>query len=131
MRRCAFLLSIVLVVTAPDHLAVWIVAVPHLAAIEMTAVAAHDSAGKAAISAVLPFQFFPARELNLNQIKYVRIYDRRMAVLHIILRHLAFVHLHLLREEVRAVGLLQKRIADVLLVPQYSRFYTMCAVGAS
>ena len=100
-------------IAAPDDFSIRIIAVPNLAAIEMTAVSAYNSAGKAAISAVLTLQRFPAHELNLNQIKNVRVHNRRMAVLHIILRHFTFVYLHFLRQEVRAIGLLQKCIALV------------------
>ena len=59
-----------------------------------------------------PFQF------SLYRVKLVRLYDRRVAALNEKLWHLAFVFLHLLREEIHGEFLLQQRIAAILLVPQ-------------
>ena len=57
--------------------------------------------------------------------------DGWVAVSDVILRKLALIFLHLLREEVRAEGLLQNRIPHVFLIPKYTGVDTMCAVGAN
>ena len=54
--------------------------------------------------------------LHLDSIEQGRVDDGGVAVIHIVLRHLALVDLALFRQEIRAEGLLQEGVALVLFV---------------
>lgn len=67
-------------------------------------------------SAVPSFALFPAFQFPLYLLEYIRADNGFMVAFHIVLRDFALIGLFLLGEEVNRVGLLQERIALVLLI---------------
>jgi len=84
---------------------------PDLASVEAATVRAYNPAGEHAASAVPTSKLHAALDLHLHQLKNLGTDDGWVAVPDVILRKLALIFLHLLREEVRAEGLLQNRMA--------------------
>ena len=105
-------------VAAPDHLAVWIRAVPDLAAEGCTALAADQPVGENALRAGVATALSAALKLQLNQIINFSADDRRMTVFHEELRRFALVDLMRLAQKIYRNRLLQQRIALVLFVGQ-------------
>lgn len=106
MRSAAFALALEFVVALPDHPAILVCAVPDLGAKVATTIAADQSGGKDAPAAITPAQRFPPGKFLLHPIKQERMDDRLMAVLHIILRDLTPVDLHLLLQGIHGEALL-------------------------
>ena len=113
--RAAFI-ACVLGVATPDGFSERPVGVPDLAAEKLAAVAAYQPGGEEATAAILPTDGLSAGELPLYHIPFAGRNDRRVAVLHIVLRNLALVFLHPFGEEVHGKGFLEESIALVLLV---------------
>ena len=61
-------------------------------------------------------QLIPVLQFDQNRVKILGFDDGRVAALHIVLRHLALDHLHLLGEEICAKGLLQDGVALVFFI---------------
>ena len=121
----------VLLVALPDGPFAFLRRVPDLGAIPSAAVAALDPAGEQVDTAVAILALGPSGQFPLDHLEGLRIDDGLVVVLHVVLRDLTLIGFHLLGQEVLAEGFLQQGISLVLLVPQYSGFDTMCAVGAS
>ena len=103
-------------VALPDGAAVFVVEVPHLAAVHAPAAAAVNSAGEAVLAVVLTAQFPSTLQFQLHFLVNLVAHDGRVTVFDVVLRHLALVDLHLLCEEIRAEGLLQQCVALVFFV---------------
>ena len=103
-------------VALPDGAAVFVIGVPHLAAVYAPAAAAENSPGEAMLAVVLAAQFSSPLQFQLHFLINLIAHDGRMAVLNVVLRHLALVDLHLLGQEIRAEGLLQQCVALVLFI---------------
>ena len=95
-----FLFALEFSVALPDDPAVLAAGVPYLGTKKGAAVSTNDTGSKDAFSAVLPAKRLSAFEFSLHLVKFLRRNDELIAVLHIILRHLALVDLSLFREEV-------------------------------
>ncbi len=87
---------VVFAVAAPDGGAVLVSRVPCLPAVPSAAVVALDLGTENAGAAVRPAYGFPALDLLLNRFPFIRVNDRLMAVLDILLRHFALIDLSLL-----------------------------------
>lgn len=106
MRSAALALALEFVIALPDHPAVLVCAVPDLGAEVVATIAADQSGGKDALSAVTPAQRFPPGKFLLHPVEQQRVDDCLMAVLYIVLRDLALVDLHLLLQEIHGEALL-------------------------
>ena len=71
---------------------------------------------------VPPVKFLAASNLQLDAVVVNRVDDRLVAVLDVVLRNLAFVHLHSLFKEIDCEGLLKKSSAFVLLILQDAHY---------
>ena len=91
--RAFFIFPSILLIAAPDHFAVWIRAVPDLAAKGCAALAADQPVGENALRAGMAAAFAAALKFHLNQIINFSADDRRMTVFHEELRRFAFVDL--------------------------------------
>ena len=95
---------------------------PHLFAVEPTAITADNFGGKYAESAVRASKLFAPCDFNLNHIELGGGDNGRVAVLHVVLRNLALVDLHCFREKVCSKGLLKQGITLVLFVCEDAQF---------
>ena len=96
MRCGAAVLALELPVALPDHPAVFIRAVPYLAAVEIAAIAADDLCGKRAEAVVVLASGFADGHFILHLLPLDRIDNGWMALVYNVLRHLALIDLHLL-----------------------------------
>ena len=117
MRRGAFLPAVKLVVALPDHLPVFIVGMPYLGAVPAPAVPAFYLSGENAHAAVPVLPRPPRLHQCLDAVKDARLYDGRMVLLHIILRHLALIDFSLLRKEIHPVDLMAQGAAFAIPRP--------------
>lgn len=106
------------VVTLPDDPAVTVGGVPGLGTENPAAVGTENLPGEGAGLTVPIAAAFTSLQLCLNLFPFPRLDDGRMAVLHIILRNLAFVDLGFLGEEIHRKGFLKQCGAFVFLVSQ-------------
>ena len=113
------------------RLTIRVVGVPDLLAVIPAAVPADKAGRERAVPAKRATGTLPPGQLRLHLLKLIRRDYGLVIAFHIILGYLTLVLLVLLRQEVHGEGFLEQRVAFVLLVPQYSGFDTMCAVGAS
>ena len=118
MGRPAFVLTLELGVALPYSPAVLAGGVPHLGAIGLPAVAAHQLAREGAAAHRAPVAVPPPGELQLHLLPLLRQDDGRVAVLHIVLGDLPLVHLHLFLQEIHSEPLLEQGGALVLLVAE-------------
>ena len=118
MRCLALFFTGELAVASPDGAPVFVGGMPDLGAKVTTTVSADQPGGKDAVAAVTASDGFPALQLSLHQLPFGGIDDGRVAVLHIILRHLALVFLLFLGEKIHRERLLQKGVTFILLVFQ-------------
>ena len=118
MRGLALFLAGELAVAPPDGALVFVGGMPDLGTEVTTTVPADQPGGKYAVAAVAAPNSFPALQLTLHQLPLSRVNDGRVAVLHIILRHLALVFLLFLGEKIHRERLLQEGVTLVLLVFQ-------------
>ena len=112
---------LVLVVALPDFLSVSLIALvtaPDLFAKPPAAVGANNLRRKNARAACRFANRAAALYFYLNRVKFARFDDGGMAVLDVVLLNLASILNHLLGEEIRAVDLLQKRVAFVFFISQ-------------
>lgn len=131
-RRLAFLGFFVLVVAVPDVVPLGIGAiVPNLVAVEAAAVSANELIAERAGIAELCLMRAALSDQLLNTVENLRLDDRLMGMTYNVLLHLAAIFTNLLGQIIRRIGFLENRLALVFLVPQYSGFDTMCAVGAN
>ena len=110
------MLTPVFFVTLPYKAPVFRVGVPDLAAINAATLAADNAPGKWMQAARKTPIRLAGFQLVLYEVEKLRFDNGRMAVRHIILRHLAFVDLLLFGEEIHREFLLQERVALVLFV---------------
>lgn len=103
-------------IALPDDLPVGVVAVPDLRPIPAAAVAALDLAGEDTDRALAVPAFGAGGHQGLHHLEGLWIDNGLMIVFDIVLRDFALVGLFLLGQEVDREGLLQQRIALVLLV---------------
>ena len=116
MRRGAFLCALKFMVALPYHTAVLAVGVPHLGTVWLSAITAENSARERTLREGVPGGLLPPAKLALYHIPRFCIDNGRVAVLHVILRNLAFVDLHLLGEVVGGESILKSGIALVFFV---------------
>lgn len=103
-------------VTLPNYPAVLAVGVRDLAPVPFTGAATNDFPRKNASTIVLLDEELTPGKFLLNHLKHISRDDGGVAVLHVILRHLAFIDLHRLVQEVGAEALLQENVSLVLFV---------------
>ena len=108
----------VLVIALPDHRLVFRSGIPDLTAIQRAAFIAKDTSRKAMRRVIATARFLSLGKLCLYSLEHFPRNDGRMTMLDVVLRHLAFVYLHFLGQEIRAEGLLQDGVALVFLVGQ-------------
>ena len=108
MGRSAFVFPLKFVVTLPDDPAVTVGGVPGLGTENPAAVATEDLPGEGAGLTVPSAAVFTPLQLRLYLLPFPRFDDGRMAVLHIILRNLAFVDLGFLGEKIYRKGFLKQ-----------------------
>lgn len=118
MGRGAFGFILEFAVALPDHSAVLVIGVPHLGAVHAAAVAAEDLPGEGTAAVVASALPLPPGDLRLHRFPFLGTDDCRVAVLHIVLGHLAFVDLHGLGEKIHGVPFLKQGRTLVLFVPQ-------------
>lgn len=107
MGRFAFVFPLKFVVTLPDDPAVTVGGVPGLGTENPAAVGTEDLPGEGAGLTMPIAAAFTSLQLCLDLFPFSRLDDGRMAVLHIILRNLAFVDLGFLGEKIYREGFLQ------------------------
>lgn len=110
MRRGAFFLAVILVITLPDYSAILTVGMPDLGTVPLSALSAAYLAGEKVDTAVRAPTLLSALQFLLNQFKHLRLNDGLVISLHIVLRDFALVDLFLLGEEIIRIALLQERI---------------------
>lgn len=93
-----------------DHTTILIVGMPYLATMHPPTAGTEDGSREAACAIVLIASSLAPCQLLLHHVEHLCVDDGRMAVLHIILLHLALVDLHLLGKKIQAKGLLANHI---------------------
>ena len=109
---------VIFAVAAPDRGPVLVGRVPCLPAVPSAAVAALDLGAENAGAAVRPAYGFPALDFLLNGLPLVRVDDRLVAVLDIVLRHFALIDFSLLGQKICRKTLLKQCRPAILLVLQ-------------
>jgi len=112
------MVTLELIAALPYHPAVFISGVPHFRTVIPTAFSAEDHRGKYAVATVPLFQFLTPSHLCLHQIPLCRLNNGRVAVLYIVLGHLALVGFHFLLQKVYCKGFLQNSVSPVFLILQ-------------
>ena len=92
---------------------------PYLRAVNTAAVRTNELALKLIIPAVIKPQTFTSLNLDLYPLPLFRAYYRRMTVLYIVLRNLAFILFRLFLKKINREAFLQKCIPLVFLVGKY------------
>ena len=129
MRHPANLGSLVLVIALPDDPAILIVGMPDLRPVPAAATATLHPAGEDADRAAPVLSRLPGGHKDLDRLEGIWRDDGFVVVPDVVLWNLTLIVLFLLGQEVHGVGLLEKGIALVLLIPKYNGVDTMCAQG--
>ena len=107
MRRFTLLSVLELVITLPDHTAVFGSRMPHFRAEETATAGADEFCRENRTAAILFAESFSSFYFCLYQLILLRVNDCIMTVFHEILRHFTLVDLLLFREKVHSELLLE------------------------
>ena len=116
MGRGAFAFAFKLGVALPYRPLVFAVGMPNLGAEVFPTVTAFQLCRERTAAVMAPPQVLSPLYLHLHELPLRKLDDGVMAALHVILRHLSFVRLALLKKEIHRVAHLQAGVAFVLFV---------------
>ena len=118
MRRFASGSIFILIIAAPDGSSVFVCRVPDLPAEGAATFSTDQSACKQAAIRIPAAQLLSALEFRLDAVKQLRADYGLVAILHIILIHLALIHFHFFANKIDSEFLLKKCVSLVFLVRQ-------------